>query len=138
VWALPAQGGKGDFEVLVDLVTSANLAGSGSRPVRFLWNLRKRLGRLLRLDDQPFVPLYRTDDEYASETRNRTVHGILHLGWVDDGGGRYHGELAVYVRPRGLFGQGYMALIKPFRHWIVYPALMRQLDRAWSSRAPRR
>ena len=27
-----------------------------------------------------------------------------------------------------------MALIKPFRHWIVYPALMRQIERTWSKR----
>jgi hypothetical protein len=26
-----------------------------------------------------------------------------------------------------------MALIKPFRYLIVYPALMRQFERAWSS-----
>ena len=30
--------------------------------------------------------------------------------------------MAVYVRPRGLLGKGYMALIKPFRYLIVYPA----------------
>jgi hypothetical protein len=24
-----------------------------------------------------------------------------------------------------------MALIKPFRYWVVYPALMRQVERAW-------
>ena len=27
-----------------------------------------------------------------------------------------------------------MALIKPFRYWIVYPALMRQFERAWNER----
>ena len=25
-----------------------------------------------------------------------------------------------------------MALIKPFRYWIVYPALMRQIERIWN------
>jgi hypothetical protein len=43
--------------------------------------------------------------------------------------------MAVYVKPRGLFGRGYMALIKPFRYLIVYPALTRQLGRAWDRRA---
>jgi hypothetical protein len=27
-----------------------------------------------------------------------------------------------------------MALIAPFRHWIVYPALMRQIRHAWDAR----
>ena len=39
------------------------------------------------------------------------------------------------VRPRGTFGEAYMALIKPFRHWIVYPTLMRQMERAWNAQA---
>jgi hypothetical protein len=43
--------------------------------------------------------------------------------------------MAVYVKPRGRFGRGYMALIKPFRYWIVYPALMQQFERAWDRRA---
>jgi hypothetical protein len=28
-----------------------------------------------------------------------------------------------------------MAAIMPFRHLIVYPALMRQIERAWRARA---
>jgi hypothetical protein len=79
----------------------------------------------------PFVPLYRTDVEAAAEVSNKTVHGVAHLAWADQGDGRYQGQMAVYVKPRGRFGQGYMALIKPFRYWIVYPALMRQFERAW-------
>ena len=82
----------------------------------------------------PFSPLYRTDDEFAAEVSNRTVHGVVHLAWVDRGAGRHQGQMAVYVKPRGLFGKGYMALIKPFRHWIVYPALMRQTERRWTRR----
>jgi hypothetical protein len=38
------------------------------------------------------------------------------------------------VKPRGRFGQAYMALIKPFRYLIVYPALMRHIERAWTER----
>jgi uncharacterized protein DUF2867 len=82
----------------------------------------------------PFVPLYRTDTEFAAELSNRTVHAAMHLAWVDEGGDRYRGEMAVYVKPRGAFGKGYMALIKPFRHWIVYPALLKQTERAWRTR----
>jgi hypothetical protein len=82
----------------------------------------------------PFDPLYLTDDEFAAEIANKTVHGVLHLAWVEEGAGRYGGQLAVYVKPRGRFGTGYMELIKPFRHWIVYPALMRQIEKAWKAR----
>ena len=69
----------------------------------------------VRFGSLPFEPLYRTDDEFAAEVSNRTVHGVLHLAWVDLGAGRYQGQMAVYVKPRGRLGQGYMALIKPFR-----------------------
>jgi hypothetical protein len=91
----------------------------------------------IHFNSLPFTPLYRTDDEFAAEVSNQTVHGVMHLAWVEQGGGRYQGQMAVYVKPRGLFGKGYMALIKPFRHWIVYPALTRQFERAWSTRVPR-
>lgn len=86
----------------------------------------------------PFVPLYRTDVEFAAEISNKTVHGVMHLAWVNQGEGCYQGQMAVYVKPRGLFGKGYMALIKPFRYWIVYPALMRQVERTWNTRVSRR
>jgi hypothetical protein len=82
----------------------------------------------------PFVPLYRTETEFAAELSNRTVHAAMHLAWVEEDGNRYRGQMAVYVKPRGAFGRGYMALIKPFRHWIVYPALLRQTERAWRGR----
>jgi hypothetical protein len=87
----------------------------------------------LRFGSQ-FSPLYRTDTEFAAEISNQTVHGVLHLGWVDRGQGRYQGQLAVYVKPRGRFGKQYMAFITPFRHWIVYPALLRQIERAGQAR----
>ena len=90
----------------------------------------------LRFDSLPFVPLYRTDVEFAAEVSNRTVHAVMHLAWVDQGDGRYQGQMAVYAKPRGSLGKGYMALIKPFRHWVVYPAMMRQMEREWSTRVP--
>jgi hypothetical protein len=83
----------------------------------------------------PFVPLYRTDREAAAEISNKTVHAVGHLSWVDLGGGSCEGRMAVYVKPRGAFGRAYMALIKPFRYWVVYPALMRQMERSWDARA---
>jgi uncharacterized protein DUF2867 len=81
-----------------------------------------------------FIPLYRTDREWAAEISNKTVHGVLQLAWVEQGDGRYQGRLGVYVKPRGALGAAYMALITPFRHLIVYPALMRQIEQAWDAR----
>jgi hypothetical protein len=179
VWALPVEGGAGDFQSLIEMVASGDPANADSVPTRVLWRLRDLLGRWFslgriststaagsddpagklpipatnedslsdRLPDDlrntaadldfgslPFEPLYRTDGEFAAELSNRTVHGVMHLAWVDQGEGRYQGQMAVYVKPRGPLGKGYMALIKPFRHWIVYPALMRQVEREWKAR----
>ncbi len=85
----------------------------------------------------PFTPLYRTDVEFAAEISNRTVHGVMHLAWVDQGDGRHQGQMAVYVMPRGRLGKAYMALIRPFRHLIVYPAVMRQIEATWNARVAR-
>ncbi len=82
-----------------------------------------------------FIPIYRTADEWAAEISNSTVHAVLHLGWVEQGDGVYHGQMGIYVKPRGKLGEAYMTLIGPFRHLIVYPALMRQTKRAWDARA---
>lgn len=81
----------------------------------------------------PFTPLYRTATEAAAEISNRTVFGVMHLAWAAQGDGRYQGQMAVYVKPRGAFGRAYMAFIRPFRHWIVYPALTRQVERRWKA-----
>jgi Protein of unknown function (DUF2867) len=90
----------------------------------------------LHFDSVPFTPLYRNDVEFAAEASNKTMHGVIHLAWVHQGQGRYQGQMAIYVKPRGPLGKGYMALIKPFRLWVVYPALMRVIERAWNARVP--
>ncbi|MEO6605447.1 MAG: DUF2867 domain-containing protein [Aeromicrobium sp.] len=82
----------------------------------------------------PFEPLYRTAREAAAEISNKTVHAMMHLGWVDKGNGDFQGQMAVLVKPRGRFGKVYMDLIKPFRYWVVYPALMRQIEQGWEAR----
>jgi hypothetical protein len=79
----------------------------------------------------PFESLYVTDDEFAAEVANRTMHGLMHLGWVPDGSGGYRGQMAVLVKPNGLFGNAYMAAIAPFRHLIVYPPLIQGFGRTW-------
>jgi hypothetical protein len=172
VWALPVHGGAGDFQMLLELMTSGDPADGESLATRVLWRVRWRLGSWFGWDDAaaklpipgtdelslaqrlpddlldtaadldfgslPFTPLYRTDDEFAAEISNQTVHGVMHLAWTEQDEGRYQGQMAVYVKPRGRLGKAYIALIKPFRRLVVYPAMMRQIERAWKARiAPR-
>ena len=109
-------------------------AGLGSR----VPTLRDRLPDDLRaapsgpeFDPLPFTSLYLLDDEFAAEIANKTVHGIMHIGRVPDGSGGFCAQMAVLVKPNGRFGTAYMAAIKPFRHLIVYPPMMRKIGRDW-------
>jgi hypothetical protein len=163
VWALPTPGGPGDFPRLVRAATSLDPSRSSSRAARALFDIRWKLGELLGLDDAdgerptlrerlpddlretprlpqvaalPFEPLYVTGDEFAAEIANRTMHGVMHLGWVPDDRGGYRGQMAVLVKPNGLLGEVYMAAIKPFRHLIVYPQLLRDFEKSWAATPP--
>jgi uncharacterized protein DUF2867 len=111
--------------------------GIGSR----VPTLRDRLPDDLRdsgaapeFDALPFSTLYLTDDEWAAEVANGTMHGVLHLGWVPDETGGYRGQMAVLVKPNGLLGNAYMAAIRPFRHLLVYPRMLDGFERAWRKR----
>jgi len=113
-------------------------AGLGSR----VPTLRDRLSADLRdaptgpdFDALPFTPLYLLEDEFAAEIANRTMHGVMHLGWVPDESGGYRGQMAVLVKPNGRFGTTYMAAIAPFRHVLVYPPALREMGRDWRARA---
>jgi hypothetical protein len=115
-------------------------SGLGSR----VPTLRDRLPADLReapsgpdFEALPFTSLYLLDDEWAAEVANRTMHGVMHIGWVPDGTGGYRGQMAVLVKPNGLFGSAYMAAIRPFRQLIVYPAVMREAGRQWRGRPAR-
>lgn len=113
-------------------------AGIGSR----VPTLRTRLSEDLRagprgpdLPSLPFTSVFLTDTEWAAESANKTVHTVLHVGWVADGTGDGHrGQMTVLVKPNGLLGRAYMTAIAPFRRLIVYPALMRMLRRDWRAK----
>ena len=166
VWALPTPGGPDDFQRLVQGFLDDDPTRHPSYAFRTLFKIRLKLGALLGLDDErdgvgkrvptlrdrlpadlrdapkpaftslPFTTLFMTDNEFAAEAANRTMHGVLHLGWVaDDDGTGYHGQLAVLVKRNGLLGAAYMAAIAPFRHFIVYPQLTRTIGRTWQSRS---
>jgi hypothetical protein len=109
--------------------------GIGSR----VPTLRDRLPDDLRLgergpdhDSLPFKSLYLLDDEWAAEIANKTMHGVMHLGWVPAGSGLYRGQMTVLVKPNGVRGDAYMVAIKPFRHLVVYPRMLRDFERRWS------
>jgi hypothetical protein len=129
--------------------------------VRALFAVRVALGQLLRLDRPqrdpsagsylhrltdhdrarsrvapgtmrgPFRTLYVFADEALAEARNATVHAFLAtaLRPREDG---YTLYWAVYVKPVGRLTPIYMALIDPFRRFVVYPSLIRQTQAAWA------
>ena len=163
VWALPTPGGPDDFPRLVEVLASGDPARGSSRIARTLFAIRWKVGGLLGWDSPvdgserptlrdrlpmdlreapagpdfdvlPFTSLYLIDDEWAAEVVNRTVHGVMHIGWVRDAADGFRGEMAVYAKPNGLLGTGYMAAIRPFRHLIVYPAMLRQIGHVWRTR----
>jgi hypothetical protein len=86
-----------------------------------------------------FSSVYQTHYEWAAEMSNKTVHSVMHIGWVSDdsGGGGYHAQMAVLVKPNGRFGKAYMAAIKPFRYALVYPLLLKSIRRRWRLAARR-
>ena len=134
--------------------------------VRFLLALRLLLGRLFRWDadihthpetsylyrlssdikrrsilapgspDGHFRLLYVLERESLAELRNATVHAFLALVLIETSLG-YRLYIAVYVKPVSWLTPLYMALIEPFRRFIVYPAMVRGVRRAWEDRYPR-
>jgi hypothetical protein len=164
VWELPARGGPGDFPRLVEMIASMDASRSSSRAVRTLFAIRWKIGELLGWDESdagpdsnaptlrdrmppdlrdaprpgfdalPFTSLYMLDDEFAAEAANRTMHGVIHIGRIPLANGEFRAQMAILVKPNGRLGSAYMAAIRPFRHLIVYPALMREQERRWLAR----
>ena len=97
----------------------------------------ERLSEELAAKAPPFDPalmfqmVYDLPEERLLEISNSTVHALMHLGWVKHPDGNYGAQMAVYAKPRGAMGRAYMALIKPFRLFIVYPALMKVFRDNW-------
>lgn len=168
VWQIRAPGRPDDRETAEEVLVSLDPEHSSSLAVRALFAVRWKIGGLLGWDEPgsgldsrvptlrdrlpadlrdtnapqlqalPFTSLYMTDDEFAAEIANRTMHGVMHIGLVTDEAGDHSGRMAVLVKPNGLFGDAYMAAIKPFRHLIVYPAMLREFERSWQARAEAR
>jgi Protein of unknown function (DUF2867) len=160
-WAIPLPGG-GAGRTIEDLRTAFNAGRKAAPPVvRALFWLRGRIGDMFGWDqvrpawtadsyverltpadrarslaipgtpDGEFSLLYRFEDEQLAELRNATVRAFLSLSIrpAPDG---YLVYLGVFVQPVHGFTKLYMAAIRPFRHWIVYPALLRSVQIAWA------
>jgi hypothetical protein len=162
VWIIDlAGGGPGRTMRDVDAVAAPGRAGRPSLPTRALFALRVVIGRALGWDRarpdefahsylhhltdddraRSLLPpgtmrgifrlLYVFADETLAETRNATVHAFLVMALRPRGDG-YRLYWAIYVTPVGRLTRVYMAAIDPFRRFIVYPALIRQLQGAWA------
>lgn len=137
-----------------------DLFGKFSLPTRALVRLRLFLGRVFRLEAQPknagvasfaarltpedrarssveagtpdglFRVVYRFENELLLELQNRTAHAgaLSALAEAADG---YRFYFAVYVANVSWITPVYMALIDPFRKWIVYPALLKSVQATW-------
>ncbi len=85
-----------------------------------------------------FQTVYRLEKEALHEVSNKTIHALLHLSWVESAGRSPSVVLAIYVKSRGWQSRAYLALIKPFRHAVVYPAWIEHLTRTWACVRPGR
>jgi hypothetical protein len=127
---------------------------------RALIRLRLFLGRIFRLEAEPkdalaasfgsrltaedrarsfvvsgkpeglFRIVYRFENEQLLEIQNRTVHAAA-LSALTKRVDCYRFYFAVYVRQTTWITLLYMGLIDPFRRWIVYPALLKNIRAAW-------
>ncbi|MEO1087741.1 MAG: DUF2867 domain-containing protein [Acidobacteriota bacterium] len=146
LWQYPIEAEeKEDFEIFLEVHDMAEMVKDTSAVVRALFGLRLVMGRIFGWDAADsevgsgnrvagFQEVYRDDRELVLRTENATVTALMHLGWVELANGRFTAQLAVYAIPKGAVGRGYMALISPFRHGLVYPALMRAGKRRWRER----
>jgi hypothetical protein len=166
VWAvdLPRGDRPRTIAELRTLMSVRNLAAIHPA-VRFLFGLRRALGRLFGWDREPlraaetsllhrlttadrerslvppgtregpFQVLFASDREAILEIQNATVHGFSVVALVERSSG-YRFYWGIYVRPVGRLTAWYMRLIDPFRRTIIYPAVLRYVaDRSSTPRA---
>lgn len=81
--------------------------------------------------ERGFRLLYVLERESLAEIRNATVHAFVCAALCERPDG-YRLYWAVYVKPTSWLTPVYMAMIEPFRRFIVYPALLGRVRRAWA------
>ena len=130
--------------------------------VRLLFNVRAALGRFFRWDNhsqerlamsyihrltdddrkrsirepggvtvEPFRLIYEFENEALEEAINATVHAFSLMTMQPVAGGHIV-YWAIYVKKISQWTPVYMALINPFRRLLVYPALIRKVERLWN------
>jgi uncharacterized protein DUF2867 len=80
--------------------------------------------------DGGFRVLYQFPGERLSEIRNATVQGYVCLALARTATG-YRLYFAVYVLPVSWLTRPYLIAIEPFRRFMLYPAMLRRIRRAW-------
>ncbi len=163
VWAIPLRGG-GAGRTIHDLrpIFRAGVEAA-PRVIKGLFRLRGQVGTLFGWDaerpawsaetcarrltvtdraqsavapgtaDGRLTLLYLFEDEQLSERRNATVHAFSSLSMRQTPEG-YLAYWAKYVQPVTRFTRLYMTAIAPFRRLVVYPAIIRKVQRAWAER----
>ena len=103
---------------------------------RLSLDVRRRSALAPGSPDGRFHLLYVLERESLAEFRNATVHACFAFALTETPVG-YRLYWGVYVQPVSWLTPLYMALIDPFRRFIVYPAVLRKIRRAWEERYPR-
>lgn len=83
-------------------------------------------------DEGIFRLLYLFPKEVLGEVRNATVHAFSCMTIRRTASG-YRFYWAIYVKSISWFTPVYMALIEPFRRFVVYPAILRRLRASWAA-----
>jgi hypothetical protein len=156
-------GGTGRTVADVSALSPGGARSTANSLTRMLFTIREFLGRLFRWDGPgtrhlsesyrdridpailarsrgaaraesgPLKTLYELDNESLAEGRNATVHAFMSVALVPRGEG-YRLYWAVYVKPVSRFTPLYMAMIEPFRRFVVYPSILGGIRRAWAQR----
>jgi Protein of unknown function (DUF2867) len=79
-----------------------------------------------------FRVVYRFENEILLEVVNRTVHAAS-LSALRRTENCYRFYFAIYVRKISWITPVYMALIDPFRKWVVYPAILKRVRESWDA-----
>ncbi len=83
--------------------------------------------------DGLFKTVYTFENEQLAEMMNRTAHAFFCMA-IEPAADGYTMYWAIYVRETSAFTPIYMSLIDLFRRSIVYPAIVRSVERAWAVR----
>lgn len=82
--------------------------------------------------DGPFRVVYVLREEALGEVRNKILEAYL-VGFLRPVSGGNELLLAVHVLPSTWWTRPYLALISPFRRFLVYPHILRKVHEEWQS-----